>query len=1816
MPPILGNDGLQTGAPIKPLPAPKLRALDDAPGTRGLIYGNVLTAANTIEPMTNQRHTLKLSNVAYNDPEEYSIADQKHAILAGKTLTRRLRGTWQLIDNATGNVMDEKTQTVARVPFLTNRGTFIHRGNEYVLINQMRLKPGIFTRRKDNGEIEAHVNVMPGKGVGHRQYLDPAKGVFYMKMGQARLPLLPLLRAMGATDARLKEAWGDQLLAANYKHDDPSTIKKLVAKLVERGGQDMDEMTQQQALLKAIEAMELDPEVTRRTLGQPIKNLNLDAILATSKKLLGVSRGEQDVDDRDAMAYQKVYGPEDIIAERLHKDAGGLRRQLLWKSSFRGNLSGILPGALDKQLESALLTSGLGQAAEEINPAEVLDKVTRITRLGEGGITSLDSIPDEARSVQPSHLNFLDPLRTPECYDEATEVFTKDGWKFWRDVTDVDLFACLINGRLEFHKARGLVASPYKGNMYGARTGLVNYLVTPNHRMHTRPYDYKSRNAPWRIETAEYMHDRNRRLLCGGFEPFSGEDVATFHVPKVEVRTPNNVNVDEIDFDDWAEFMGWWLAEGHCTFNEDGNDYKVGISQSKTANPENCRLIEDLLDRLPFTWHYNRHMKCYIINTRQLATYLHQFGFCYDKWIPEEFLNCHVSARQRMMQALLRGDGRDSRNQGINQFCSTSRRLALDFQRLAFSLGHSTRLAVEPENRAEHYLDNYVVHVHYYNERVVVHNSRAGSQYFVEDYSGMVYCAEVPGSLLHVRRNDSVGFWCGNSFRAGVDVFISSAARKGDDGRLYAPFLDARTNKPVFKSPEDVDELTVTFPQEMRRMTKRAWALKGGQIKIVPKSQIDLVVPHFEKAFSPLGNLVPLKSAVKGQRAVMAARMMTQALPLIEPEAPLVQSEIPDEPGMSYEEKFATNMGAIRADKPGRVMGLTHAHIKVQYDDGTKGLVDLYEHFPYNRKTFLHQTPSVRVGDTFKPGQLLARSNYTDDKGVTALGKNLKTLYIPFRGLNFEDAVVISESAAKKLASEHMYQHSLDWDDKHRKGKKHFLSIFPSKFDRKTMEILDDNGVVQPGTVVEYGQPLVLAAKQKEAAHNKLHRKNDPGWSDDTLVWKHHSPGIVTDVLDTDKGTQVLVKSTNPMMIGDKLSGRYGDKGVVADIIPDDQMPRGADGNPFELLLNPLGITTRTNPAQKIETALGRIAMMTGKPYRVSDFENIDDLEQFAEQELKKHGLDDITEDVIDPSTDRKIKAIASGSRFFMKLHHTAESKGQGRGTGGYTTAGEPAKGGEAGSKRLSIMDQNALLSHGALEVMRDAGAIRGQRNEDYWLAFLQGHTPPPPKVPMVYEKFVNELRASGINVVQDGPRLHVMALTDKDVDRLSGNREITSGDTVDWGRALEPIKGGLFDQALTGGHNGNRWAYVKLNEPMPNPVFEEPIRRVLGLTQSDFDDVIGGKKTIDTGTGPKAVQRALNRINVDSELEKCREAVRAGRKTARDLAVRKMGYLKSAQKLGIHPREWMLTKVPVLPPAFRPVSVMTGSKQPLVADANYLYKELIEANNNLKNMSTQVEDLSEERGALYEAFKAVTGLGDPVHPKLVEKNVKGILKAVFGSSPKFSTVQRRLMSSTTDLVGRAVVRPNPDLDMDHVGLPEDKAWDVYRNFIIRRLKRRGLPVTEAIRSVENRTDLAREELIGEMGERPVIINRAPVLHRWGIMAFYPRLVKEDTLQVSPLIVKGFGMDFDGDAVQYHVPVDDAAKKEAIERMLPSRNLLSAADFKSPWHQPRNEFLAGLYAATSGASKRRPRVFRNLQDAYAAFRRGEADINDPIELLE
>lgn len=1447
--------------------APSYRQFGDAIATRKLLYDNVLKAANTIEPISNDRYTLKLSNVAYKDPETHSAKARKKALLTGQSLGRRLYGTWTMIDNATQQPVASRSMVIANVPWVSDDGTMINRGTEYGMAHQMRLRAGAFTRRKNNGELEAHINMLPGKGMSHKIFLDPKTGIFKLNLRQAEIPLAPLLKALGANDRMLSEAWGPELGQANVSKTEIQSLKKLYDRVVRKREPGATPDGMRASLAEAFGKMELDPEVTKRTLKGDYQRPDLKTMLAVTQKLIQLNKGEIEPDDRDSLAYQTLLGPEDLIAERIQRDRQTLR-QALWKATNRGSLDGLPSGVFTPAINAAIMGSGLASPLEEINPAEILDQQTRVTRMGEGGIPSLDSVPEESRSVQPSHLGFIDFLRTPE------------------------------------------------------------------------------------------------------------------------------------------------------------------------------------------------------------------------------------------------------------------------------------------------------------------------------------------------------------SGKVGVDMRFARNAVKGSDGRIYTQVRDFKTGQLVHKSPQDMADAVMAFPGQEDDDLPMIKAMVNGQMDYVPREKVDYVLPRMDNAFSPLANMIPNKFMTQGQRVVMGSRMLTQALPLIDAEAPLVQAGMPDEDDKSFEEDYGRHMGAVRAEQPARVSKVDADGIELVHQDGTRKTIELRNNLPLNRKTFWHQTPTVQPGDVVKPGQLLARSNYTNAEGTTALGRNLRVAYLPYLGYNFEDAIVISASAAKnKLTSEHAYQNEMEWTDNHKRGKSAYISSFPGTYSRKLLENFDDDGLIKVGTEVQHNQPLILALKEKERSYGQVHRGRGPSWTDDSVKWEHHAPGIVTDVEKTDKGVTVVVKSKAEMEVGDKLSGRYGDKGVVAAIVPDDQMPTDKDGRPFEILANDLGVISRKNPAQIVEAALGKIAALTGKPYKVKDFETKQEMLEFAAKELRKHGLTS-REDLVDAETGRKLKGIKTGVRFFMKLHHTSESKGQGRSTGAYTAEGMPAKGGSEGAKRVGMLDLGALLSHGAGQVIRDIKLVRGQANPQHWSQIMAGYNPPTPDIPFTYKKFVHYLQAAGINPVRQGTRTHIMAMTDKDVDHLAGAREIQSTDTVDWKDGLKPKKGGLFDESVTGGHGGNRWAKITLHEPMPNPIMEEPARRVLGLTQKEFREVLAGREELQGKRGPAAIVSALNDIDVPREIERARADIKSGKRTARDHAVRRLRYLKDTERLGIHPRDWVMTKVPVLPPMFRPVTTMGNKKLPLVDDANYLYKELFDANRNLKDLSGQLDDVGDERLTLYDTFKAVVGLGAPTHPKNVERNVKGVLQHVFGSSPKFGMIQRKLLSTTTDLVGRAVITPNPDLDMDHVGLPEDKAWEIYKPFIVRDLVKRGMSRLHAAQATKSQAPEAKQALLRQIESRPVIINRAPVLHRYGMMAFYPKLVKGHTMQVSPLVVGGFGADFDGDAMQYHVPSTEEAATEAVAKMLPSKNLYSAANFKAQY-KPSQEYVGGLYAGSARIDKQnKARVFRTTADAVRAYQKGEINVDHEVEILE
>lgn len=605
-------------------------------------------------------------------------------------------------------------------------------------------------------------------------------------------------------------------------------------------------------------------------------------------------------------------------------------------------------------------------------------------------------------------------------------------------------------------------------------------------------------------------------------------------------------------------------------------------------------------------------------------------------------------------------------------------------------------------------------------------------------------------------------------------------------------------------------------------------------------------------------------------------------------------------------------------------------------------------------------------------------------------------------------------------------------------------------------------------------------------------------------------------------------------------------------IVPKEEMLRDSQGRPVHIELSPLGTTSRLNTALLADANLGKIAEKTGKPVILPDFLTDDTIPDFVEKELKKHGLTE-SEDLFDPVSGKTVRDVATGIVFHYKLKHMSESKQGARSTGEYTAEDLPMKGGKTGARRLGNMEVSALAAHGADQVLRDAKLIRGQRNDEFWRSFRDGMTPTPPSSPLVNQKFFAHLRAAGISLEEYPDRVHMYGATDQDIKKLTGQRRVSFANTFD-SKHLQPVPGGLFDPAIFGA-DGEQWGYYELPEPVLNPMMFKATANALGWKDKELEGVLKGERQINGKVGIDGLRDALEHLDIDKELHLAKQTLRAPRVplSKRDQARKKIRALQPMADAGVKPTDFLLTRIPILPPRYRPVSKMANDVN-IAADVNFLYKRMIDAAEDLKEAKSVLpeEAQMDARTSLYQALEAVTGLGETDDPKLQAKNVSGVLKWAFGKgSPKLSAAHRKLFGVAVDLGGRGVVVPDNSLTIDEVGLPEETAWKMFEPFVLRKLRQRGYRMLDALRYTTDRTPEARKLLEEAMAERPILVNRAPTLWRYGIMGFFPKLRgkpgERNTIFTNPNIAKPFGLDHDGDSIWNLVRI--ACKLDSLKQI-------------------------------------------------------------------
>lgn len=1099
--------------------------------------------------------------------------------------------------------------------------------------------------------------------------------------------------------------------------------------------------------------------------------------------------------------------------------------------------------------------------------------------------------------------------------------------------------------------------------------------------------------------------------------------------------------------------------------------------------------------------------------------------------------------------------------------------------------------------------------------------------------------------------------------KTGVTLRLPIGLRK-EGHEPQVPLYNLKTRKTEYVGPRKFLEANIVLPDQVdwvdgvpvpaSKVVKASVA--GNEVDELKFEDADYVMRHSSQLFNATSNLIPFLSNTSGGRASMATRHIEQAISLVDRKAPLVQVSTPSErKGSRTFEELLGQQASHLSPIDGKVKEIKNDAIVVQGSDGKDREIQLYRNYPLNdTKSVLDSTSLVKVGDKVSAGQVVADTNFSQ-KGQLALGTNLRVAYIPYKGYNFEDGVVISESAAQKLSSVHLHKPDLALDKDTNINKKLFMTQHHGAFTKNQLDLVGDDGIVRIGTKVDPGDPLVLATKrstvQDRSGLGAIRKSLGSQHANKALTWEGETAGEVVGV--HKKGNQVFVhvKTIEPMQVGDKIAGRYGNKGIITRLIPDDDMPRTKEGGHIEVLLNPSGVPGRMNVGQVLETAASKIALKTGTPYVVNNFDRADILEQ-VKADMKKHGVKD-TEELYDPVTKQDLGEALVGHQHMLKLHHQVDKKVAVR--SGLNLPGDdpekydinlqPSGGGYRGGQAMDHLGLYALLAHGAKANIREMHTWKAEgpdpnpsaskqwqgQHHDVWDAIQHGDPLPAPKSTFAFQKFTSMLKGAGINVEKKGHEFILTPLTDKQILDMSGERALPKPADLLYAKVdpktgePKPRPGGLFDEKLTGGHGGHKWSRIELAEPIPNPVFEGSIRILTGLSDKDYASIVNGEKAVSaTGkvvalgsgtTGGAGIKRLLDEIDTAKELKKAQKDLETAR-AAKDVdaALKRVKRLQMLDKTGIKASEaYILNYIPVLPPVMRPVSMMPDGNFEF-ADINQLYSSLAQNNDQLKDPTLKEnlleEDRKELRKNLYDGVSAIMGIGVPYK----DAQHKGLLHQISGAQPKTGVFQHTLTSRKQDMSMRSTIVPEPALGLDEVGLPREHAMKLFAPFVVNQLKTSGVAanVVDAQKQVAAGTAQAFRALDKVVQDRPVLLKRDPSLHKYSVQAFRPRLVAGNAIQIHPLVTGGYNADFDGDTMSVFVPISDDARREAV-KMMPSNNLFSEATGRV-MYQPTLESALGLYKLSRVNEDAKEKSFTEYSNAVDAARTGKLSVNDPIKV--
>ncbi|MGI5828209.1 MAG: DNA-directed RNA polymerase subunit beta' [Patescibacteria group bacterium] len=373
-----------------------------------------------------------------------------------------------------------------------------------------------------------------------------------------------------------------------------------------------------------------------------------------------------------------------------------------------------------------------------------------------------------------------------------------------------------------------------------------------------------------------------------------------------------------------------------------------------------------------------------------------------------------------------------------------------------------------------------------------------------------------------------------------------------------------------------------------------------------------------------------------------------------------------------------------------------------------------------------------------------------------------------------------------------------------------------------------------------------------------------------------------------------------------------------------------------------------------------------------------------------------------------------------------------------------------------------------------------------------------------------------------------------------------------------------------------------------------------------------------EVGMGAESIVELLDRLDLDKESERLRRLTREAKGQKKIKAIKNLRVVEGLRKSGIKPSWMILRFLPVIPPDLRPMVQLSGGRF-ASSDLNDLYRRVINRNNRLKhliNLGAPEIILRNEKRMLQEAVDTLidaTQSRQPTRRRGV-KELKSLAEMLKGKQGRF---RQNLLGKRVDYSGRSVIVVGPELNLNQCGLPKDMALEMFKPYVLRELIVRGLaPNVKSAKHVLERRPPEVYDILEEITKNhPVLLNRAPTLHKLGIQAFYPVLIEGNAVRLHPCVCSGYNADFDGDQMAVHVPLSKKAQQESIDLMMPEKNLLKPAD-GSPITIPNKNMVLGVYFLTAVDPSLEPSevIFTDSLEANTAYMTGKIQLKQLIKV--